>query len=76
MGRGHYAPLRTSDPVADAERWASREDKRPIRGFCQICKKPVYGENDSYDADYAYLFDDGIVCDACINTYIAERRIR
>lgn len=71
-----YSSLRTINPEGDAERWVSREDKRPLRGLCQICKKPVYGENESYYADDAYEFEDGIVCDACIYEYLKTRRVK
>ena len=71
-----YRSLWTDDPVADAEAWVSREDKRPLRGYCEICKEPVYGENDGYDADDAYLFEDGIVCDRCLYDYLKTRRVK
>ena len=71
-----YDPLRTADPVADAERWVSREDKRPLRGYCIMCHEPVYGENDSYDADDAYLFEDGIVCGNCLSKWANQYHIK
>ena len=65
-GRNWYR----DDPVRDAEDWAAREDTRPLLGHCEICGQEIYGEDDDYDADDAYVFEGDYVCDNCLFKYL------
>lgn len=60
----NYEPLRTSDPIADAERYASRDI--PTVGKCCVCKEdiPIW-------ADY-YEIDDDLICDDCLVEYMQK----
>ena len=51
-----YAVLRTCDPVADAERYASQEEPRPK---CCRCGREL-------DGDYYFRDDEGFKCDDCV----------
>lgn len=62
----HYEPLRTSDPIADAERYSNRDI--PIRGKCSMCKEDIP------TWDIYYEIDGELICDNCINDYIAQFR--
>lgn len=57
-------PLRTSDPVADAEAYASREPD--IRGYCEECGERVYRGHDYIEMDGILLHDEY----ECIMTYV------
>lgn len=61
------------DPVGDAERYYSRMDHRPKIGTCTECGCEIYGGDDYYEEDDAYLFEDGaMVCDDCLVAYCRE----
>lgn len=68
-----YDSIRTADPVADAERWASREDPRPMLDICPICGEPVYGETDGWEKDDAYEFGEDIVHEDCVLSYLKQK---
>ena len=58
------------DPVRDAERWFSRENNRPVMCQCAECGGDIHNEDDYYEADVAYLFDNGdVVCSGCLVDY-------
>ena len=49
-------PLITSDPIADAERYANRE--MPVRGICEQCGQEIYTWEDYYDVEGTLLHYD------------------
>ena len=63
-----YEPLRTADPVADAERHA--EDPRPLIDYCPVCKKGVYDEWRGYEKDDAYEMDEYVIHEECVIKYL------
>lgn len=67
---------RTADPVADAERWAGREDPRPVLGNCPVCGEPVYGECDGWEKDDAYEFGGDVVHEDCLKRYLEQEGYR
>lgn len=60
----------TDNPVVDAERWANREEPRPVLGECPECHEPVYGECDGYYADDAYEIDGEVIHEDCLIPYL------
>lgn len=64
------------DPVADAEDWASREDERPLLGYCKICGCELRGSSNGWDADDGYIIDNELVCDDCLREHFKEMRIK
>lgn len=71
-----YVPLRTNNPVGDAERWASREDERPLLGYCIYCNCEIRGSNDGWEADDAYEIDGDLICDICLLRWAEEFKIK
>lgn len=71
-----YVPLRTSNPIGDAERWASREDERPLFGYCEICGREIRGSNDGWEADDAYKIDEELICDDCLRRWADDFKIK
>jgi len=58
------------DPVADAYDYYARDMNRPVVGKCCECGYEIYGEDDYYEEDDAYLFEDGdLVCHDCLVDY-------
>lgn len=58
------------DPVGVAERWFSRENNRPVMCECEECGCDIHGEDDYFEADDAYLFENGdVVCFKCLYDY-------
>lgn len=68
-----YIPLRTANPIADAERWASREDTRPIIDTCPVCHEPIRGENENYEKDDAYEIDGWVLHSECVLKFLEKR---
>lgn len=54
----------------DSVRWFSRDNNRPVMCQCEECGGDIHGEDDYYEADDAYLFDNGdLVCFNCLIDY-------
>ena len=71
-GRNWYR----DEPEQDWEDWASRGENRPIIDTCPVCGEPIYGADDEYEADYAYLIDgDYVHCD-CVIDYLDKNGYR
>lgn len=70
-----YYP-RSTDPVRDAEEWASREDTRPVLGICPVCSEPVHEENNLYEKDDAYCIDGYYIHEDCIKAYLNREGYR
>lgn len=64
---------RTADPVADAERFFSRTDPRPVIGVCPNCNKPIYGETEEYYKDDAYEIDGWTLHEDCVFPFLKMR---
>lgn len=69
-----FRPRRTSDPIADAE--AFSEDSRPVIGYCEVCGCPIYGSDETHDADDGYDFDGEVVCADHLKEYFEDNKIR
>lgn len=67
--------IRTDNPIADAEAWASRKDPRPLVGYCCICGAELRGTAPGWDADDGYFIEGDVVCDDCLREYMKGRRI-
>lgn len=67
-----YNSYFTSDPIRDAETYASREDTRPIIDRCPVCGEPVHGENDDYEKDDAYKIDGWVVHEDCVLKFLKK----
>lgn len=61
--------IRTADPVADAEYYASREPE--IIGYCEQCNEPIYKGDDYIDFNDTLLHDDA----DCILDYVRQFRV-
>lgn len=70
-----YVPYWTNDPVSDAERWASREDERPLLGKCEICGEEIHGGDGWYEPDDAYDIDGELICDDCLRKWAEKYKI-
>lgn len=66
MGNNIYRPLRTDDPVADAEYYANRNDD--IVGYCEQCGSPIYKGLSYIAMDNILLHDEH----DCIMDYVRE----
>lgn len=64
------------DPVADAEDWASREDERPLLGYCEICGCELRGSSSGWDADDGYEINGDYVCADHLHEYFKDQKIR
>lgn len=71
-----YESFRTDNPVLDAERWASREDPRPLLGRCEICGCEIRGGTAEYDPDDAYEFDNEYVCSDHLEEYFKDNKLK
>lgn len=63
----------TDNPVRDAEEYANRKDPRPVIGICPYCNEAVYGENDGYYGDDAYMIDGWTVHEDCVLPFMKKR---
>ena len=71
-----YVFHRTDDPVRDAEVYLQTLDQRPVMCKCDLCGGEIHNEDDYYEADDAYLFEDGcMVCAGCLDEYCRSKKI-
>lgn len=65
------------DPEKDWE--YTNKDYRPIIGYCEYCKEPIYGESITEYADDAWDFGDAdnyFICEYCLQDYLKDKKIK
>ena len=54
----------------------SHMDQRPVMCECAECGGVIHSEDDYYEADDAFLFENGdVICRECLYTY-ADKHLR